>query len=70
MALKGMAQANLDLSVLLEGNIKGGFYIRGLARLHHGRVAVFYQVYPQILMEVIHQFGRNVTIFHLDTRER
>ena len=62
-----MAQANLDLGVLQESKLTGGFYTRGSARLRHSRVVVFYRVYPRILMEVIHQFILNVTIFQLAT---
>ena len=60
-----MSQAILDLGVLQERKLTGGFYNRGLVRLHLIRVVVLYRAYPWILMEVIQQFGSNITSFQL-----
>ena len=79
MSLRGMSQAKLGLGVLPETKITDGFYtcrIDGYSVfamdvpiIHHVRVAVFYRVSQQFVIEEIHKFGPNVISFQLAAEE-
>ena len=69
-ALRGMSQANMDLSILQETKITNGVYTRGAAGYkviatdapsrHRGGVALFYRPTPLFALEVVEKCGPNV----------
>ena len=75
-----MSQANLDLGVLQETNIKDGIYTCGSAGYtvvttdapsqHHDILAVLYRASLQFAVEDIQKFGPNVMSFQLAMGER
>ena len=79
-ALRGMAQANMDLGILQETKCTDGIYTCELAGYsivatdaliqHRGGVAVFYQMSPLFAVEAVCQFGPNVVGFQLATGAR
>ena len=80
MALRGMAQSNLDLVVLQDEKFIYGVYTCKLAGYsvvsmgapirHCGGVAVFYRVPPRFSVKALQQVGTNVVRLQLVTRER
>ena len=80
MGLRGVSQANLELSVLQETNLTYVVYTRGSVgyidvatyalRQHCGGVAVFYHALPRISVKVLHQFGNSAVVFQLATGGR
>ena len=80
MALRGMAQAIMDLDIFQETKCTDGIYNResagyrvvatdALSR-HCGGVAVFYRPSPNFAEEAVRQFGPNIVGFQLDTGAR
>ena len=79
-ALRGMAQANMDLGIFQETKCKDGIYTRASAGYrvvatdapsqHRGRVAVLYRPSPIFAVEAVRQFGPNVVGFQLATGAR
>ena len=75
--MQGMSQANLDLGIFQETNLKGGVYTRESSRYnvvateapirHCSGFALFYWPSPQYAVEPIQQFGPNVVSFHMVT---
>ena len=75
MALRGMAQANLDLGFLQETKLmyevyncdSSGFIIVDTDVLiqHHDGVEVFYHASPRFSVEAIHKFRPNVIRFQI-----
>ena len=75
MALRGMAQANLDLGFLQETKLmygvyncdSSGFIIVDTDVLiqHHGGVEVFYHTSPRFSVEAIQKFRPNVISFQI-----
>ena len=80
MALRWMAQGNLELGVLQDKKLTYGVYTRELAgysvvsmvapNRHCGGVAVFYGVLPQFSVMALQQFRIIIVRFHMMTRER
>ena len=72
-ALRGVSQANMDLGILQERKLTDGIYPRGSAgfsvvatdapRRHHGGVAIFYRLAPNLVVEAVRKFGPNVIGF-------
>ena len=79
-AIRGMAQANMDLGVFQETKFTEGIYTRESAGYrvvatdapsrHRGGVAVFYRPSPLFAVEAVRQFGPNVVSFQLATGAR
>ena len=79
-ALRGMAQANMDLGIFQETKCTDGIYTRESAGYsvvstdapsrHRGGVAVFYRPSPLFAAEAVRQFGPNVVGFQLTTGAR
>ena len=79
-ALRGMAQANMELVIFQETKCTDGLYTRASAGYsvvntdapsqHSGGVAVFYRPSPHFAMEAVRQFGSNVVSFQLATGAR
>ena len=79
-ALRGMAQANIDLGVFQETKCTDGVYIRVLTGYrvvatdapsrHCGRVALFYRTKAQFAVEEVREYGPNVLIFEVLTGRR
>ena len=77
LALRGMAQVNMDLDIFPETKCTDGIYTRESAGYsvlatdapsrHRGGVAVFYRPSPHFAVEVVHHFGPNVVGFQLVT---
>ena len=77
LALRGMAQANIDLGIFQETKCTDGIYTResdgysvvamDAPSRHRSRVAVFYRPSPLFAVEVVRQFGPNVVGFQLAT---
>ena len=77
LALRGMAQANMDLGIFQETKCTEGIYTRESAGYivvatdapsrHHTRVAVLYWPSPLFAVEAVRQFGPNVVSFQLAT---
>ena len=80
MALRGVSQANLDIAVLQDTKFTYGVYTceldgysvfsMGAPIRHCGGVVVFYYVLSQFSIKALQQFGTNVVILLLVTRER
>ena len=80
LALRGMAQANIDLGVFQETKCTDGIYIRELAEYrivatdtpsqHHGGVALFYRPSPLFVVEAVREYGPNVLSFEVATGAR
>ena len=72
-ALRGIAQANMDLGIFEETNCTEEIYTCKSAGYsviamdatsrHRGGVAVFYRPSPLFAVEAVHQFGPNVVSF-------
>ena len=79
-ALKGMAQANMDLGIFQEKKCTDGIYTRNSAGYsvvatdgpsrHRGGVTIFYRPLTPFAVEAVHQFGPNVVSFHMVTGAR
>ena len=79
-ALRGMAQANMDLGIFQETKCTDGIHTCALSGYsivatdtpsrHRGGVAVFYQQSPHFAVEAVQQFSPNVVGFQLATGER
>ena len=79
-ALRGMAQANMDLGIFQETKCTDGIYTSKLAGYsvvatdapirHRGVVAVFYRPSPHFEVEAVRQFFPNVVSFQLETGAR
>ena len=75
--LRGVYQANMDLSIFQEKKVTDGIYARGSAGYsvvttdapsrYRGRVAVFHRPVPNFAVEAVQKFGPNVVGFHLAT---
>ena len=78
--LRGVSQANLDKAVLQYTKFIYGVYTcesdgysvvsMGATIRHCGGVVVFYRVPSQFYVKALQQFGTNVVILYLVTRER
>ena len=79
-ALRGMAQANIDLGVFQETKCTDGIYTRASAgyrvvatdapRRHRGGVALFYRTSAQFAVEEVREYGPNVLSFEVVTGRR
>ena len=79
-ALRGMAQANMDLGIFQETKCTDGIHTRASAGYsvivtdapsrHRGGVAVFHRPSPHFAVEAVQQFGSNVVGFQLTTGAR
>ena len=79
-ALRGMAQANIDLGVFQDTKCTNGVYTRALARYHvvatdtlrrHcGGVALFYREEADFAVEEVRTYGPNVISFEVVTGQR
>ena len=77
LALRGMAQANMDLGIFQETKCTEGIYTRESAGYsvvatdalsqNPGGVAIFYRQSPLFAVEAVRQFGPNVASFQLAT---
>ena len=76
-ALRGMAQANIDLGVFQEKECTDGIYTCELAGYcvvatdapirHRGGVALFYMPSPLLAMEDVREYGPNILSFKVAT---
>ena len=74
-ALRGMAQANIDLGVFKESKCTDGIYTHKSAGYrvvatdapsrHRGRVALFYRPLPLFTVEAVRDYGPNVLSFEV-----
>ena len=79
-ALRGMAQANIDLGVFQETKITDGIYTRESAGCrvvatdapsrHCGGVALLYRTSAQFAVEEVREYGPNVLSFEVVTGRR
>ena len=79
-ALRGMAQANIDLGVFQETKCTDGIYTRLSARYrvvatdapsrHRGGVALFYRPSSLFTVEAVREYGPNVISFEVATGGR
>ena len=80
LALRGMAQANMDLGIFQETKCTDGIYTGESAGYsfvatnapsqHRKGVAMFYRPSPHFAVEAVRQFGPNVVGFQLATGSR
>ena len=78
--MRGVSQANMDLSIFQETKVTNGIYTRGsvgysivatdVPSRHCGGVPVFHRSAPHFAVEAVQKFGSNVVGFHLATGER
>ena len=79
-ALRGMAQANIDLGVFQETKCTDGVYTRASAGYgviatdapsrHRGGVALFYREEANFTVEEVREYGPNVLSFEVVTGRR
>ena len=79
-ALRGMAQANIDLGVFQETKCTNGIYTRESAGYrvvatdvlsrHRGGVAIFYRPSSLFAVEEVREYGSNVISFEVATGRR
>ena len=79
-ALRGMAQANIDLGVFQETKCTDGIYTRESARYrvvatdapsrHRGGVALFYRPLSLFAVEAVREYGPDVLSFEVATGGR
>ena len=79
-ALRGMAQANIDLGVFQEKKCTDGIYTRELAGYrvvatdapsrHRSEVALFYRPSALFAVEEVREYGPNVINFEVATGRR
>ena len=80
LALRGMAQAIMDLGIFQETKCTDGIYTRESAGYsvvatdarsrHCGGVVLFYRPSPLFAVEAVRQFGPNIVSFQLATGAR